>query len=112
MINISSRIRSGAEKTVINVLNAAQLSNPNYQPIETWNDLGEPSTDETYKISNEKGSSDIQFLGRGTVAVGAGLIAIGGAMEIVGLDDLDTMTVMTGVGGIAVGALVTLYNRI
>lgn len=102
-------IRSGAEAVFVSLLNATQLPQPDFKPFGIPKDV---ELDETLSTRSERGSAEVEFLGKATTIVGSGIIAAGLLMERAGIDNLDAYTVMTGIGGIAVGGAVLAFEKL
>lgn len=103
-------VKSGLQTAVVGVVNAAHLSNPERKEVERsefWPNQGQIASNHP-----EAGMTDIDFLGRATIASGAGIVAVGALMEAAGSDSLDKLVMASGVGGMVVGLTVSAYERI
>lgn len=60
------------------------------------------------ELSSERGASDVETLGKMTIATGALLVAGGMAMELAGVERTLNLPLGLGVGGLVVGA--TIYG--
>lgn len=103
-------IRSGAETVFVSLLNATQLPKPDFKQFERPEDVKLHESEIT-RI-NDRGSSEVEFLGKATVIVGSGVIATGILMEQVGIENLDAYTVLIGLGGMAIGGAVLAYEKL
>lgn len=57
-------------------------------------------------INNEQGSTDVETLGKMTIATGTALLAGGLVMELAGVERTLNMPMGLGVGGLVVGACI------